>query len=353
MIVLCFLGIFLNAPQGAVEKSRLPAQAAESLENQALHRNTVNSCFLANISRPMQGRIRQLTDSARGQRRWPRLPGAPNKKQREAARAGARSGAIRLCMWPTVKRASRRVCQNDTLIRFPASSQSSYKPLKTHGNWMSRARRTLQKLGSTGEMGIPPPWEAALHFVAAATPRVAARFEKDHGYNWVRLRLFHTPKELPNNLEYTIALAQAEAEKEFETAIKMDGDSAGVECQLGEIAFLRSDLESAQAHYERAYALNQGDAEAQLGLGKVLMSTGKPQEAIKYLRMAVQSDPLDAQAHYRLGMAYKALKMADESRHELQLFQEIREAKGRVRQLYRQMHKQSRTLDEQLSGIDQ
>ena len=32
---------------------------------------------------------------------------------------------------------------------------------------------------------------------------------KDHGYNWIRLRLFHTPKELPNNLDYTIALAQA------------------------------------------------------------------------------------------------------------------------------------------------
>ncbi|HKN59854.1 MAG TPA: glycosyl hydrolase 53 family protein [Candidatus Acidoferrales bacterium] len=32
---------------------------------------------------------------------------------------------------------------------------------------------------------------------------------KDHGYNWVRLRVFNTPKELPNNLEYTIALAQA------------------------------------------------------------------------------------------------------------------------------------------------
>jgi arabinogalactan endo-1,4-beta-galactosidase len=31
---------------------------------------------------------------------------------------------------------------------------------------------------------------------------------KDHGYNWVRLRLFHTPTRLPNNLEYTIALAQ-------------------------------------------------------------------------------------------------------------------------------------------------
>jgi len=31
---------------------------------------------------------------------------------------------------------------------------------------------------------------------------------KDHGYNWIRLRLFHTPTRLPNNLAYTIALAQ-------------------------------------------------------------------------------------------------------------------------------------------------
>ena len=31
---------------------------------------------------------------------------------------------------------------------------------------------------------------------------------KDHGYNWVRLRLFNAPTQLPNSLEYTIALAQ-------------------------------------------------------------------------------------------------------------------------------------------------
>src|ERR1035438_6421747 len=31
---------------------------------------------------------------------------------------------------------------------------------------------------------------------------------KDHSYNWVRLRLFHTPTTLPNNLEYTLALAR-------------------------------------------------------------------------------------------------------------------------------------------------
>src|SRR5436305_751020 len=39
-------------------------------------------------------------------------------------------------------------------------------------------------------------------------PRPGLQILKDHGYNWVRLRLFHTPAQLPNNLEYTISLAK-------------------------------------------------------------------------------------------------------------------------------------------------
>jgi arabinogalactan endo-1,4-beta-galactosidase len=31
---------------------------------------------------------------------------------------------------------------------------------------------------------------------------------RNHGYSWIRLRLFHTPSALPNNLAYTIALAK-------------------------------------------------------------------------------------------------------------------------------------------------
>jgi arabinogalactan endo-1,4-beta-galactosidase len=31
---------------------------------------------------------------------------------------------------------------------------------------------------------------------------------KAHGYDWIRLRLFHTPTDLPNSLPYTIALAK-------------------------------------------------------------------------------------------------------------------------------------------------
>jgi arabinogalactan endo-1,4-beta-galactosidase len=31
---------------------------------------------------------------------------------------------------------------------------------------------------------------------------------KDHGYNWIRLRLFHAPTDLPNNINYTVAMAK-------------------------------------------------------------------------------------------------------------------------------------------------
>jgi arabinogalactan endo-1,4-beta-galactosidase len=32
---------------------------------------------------------------------------------------------------------------------------------------------------------------------------------RNHGYNWIRLRLFHSPSDLPNNLNYTITLAKS------------------------------------------------------------------------------------------------------------------------------------------------
>ncbi len=38
---------------------------------------------------------------------------------------------------------------------------------------------------------------------------------RDHGYNWIRLRLFHTPTALPNNLVYTITLAKAARQSGF------------------------------------------------------------------------------------------------------------------------------------------
>ncbi len=43
-------------------------------------------------------------------------------------------------------------------------------------------------------------------------PKPGLRIFSDHGYNWIRLRLFHSPTNLPNDLDYTIALAKSARE---------------------------------------------------------------------------------------------------------------------------------------------
>ena len=50
--------------------------------------------------------------------------------------------------------------------------------------------------------------DAGSVFKDGETAKPGLQIFKDHGYNWIRLRLFHTPTRLPNGLDYTIAIAQ-------------------------------------------------------------------------------------------------------------------------------------------------
>ncbi|MBN1815721.1 MAG: glycosyl hydrolase 53 family protein [Sedimentisphaerales bacterium] len=53
-------------------------------------------------------------------------------------------------------------------------------------------------------------------FKEGGIPKPALQIFRDHGYNWIRLRLFHTPSRLPNNLAYTITLAQEAKQMGFQ-----------------------------------------------------------------------------------------------------------------------------------------
>jgi tetratricopeptide (TPR) repeat protein len=149
------------------------------------------------------------------------------------------------------------------------------------------------------------------------------------------------------------AQAQAEAEKEVQAAARMEGDTAKVECLLGRIALLHSDQYQAFADYSRAYALDSADVEAQIGLAKTLVIMEKPEEALKYLRIAVQADPLNAEAHYRLAAVCRKLGRTEEAAKELHLFQEIKQTKNRVRELYKQMNRKPREQDDQTPDAPQ
>lgn len=133
--------------------------------------------------------------------------------------------------------------------------------------------------------------------------------------------------------------AQAEAQIELEAAVKADGDNAKVECTLGRIALLQNKSDEAYAHYQRAYQMNPNDVDAQLGLARILADQDKPQEALQYLRAAVQADPLNGPAHYRLSRVCQTLHLNEEAQKEIRLYQDIRQAKDRVAELYRQMNR--------------
>jgi tetratricopeptide (TPR) repeat protein len=143
--------------------------------------------------------------------------------------------------------------------------------------------------------------------------------------------LMQSPPSNPNAL--------AEAEKELQVALEIDGDSAKVEAKLGEIAYQRSSEISALKFYERAYQLNPKSPDALLGLALIEMQRKRPQQAAHYLRSAVEVDPLNAAAHYRLALAYRELHQMDAMKQQMQLFQNIKQTEARVVSLYQEMHK--------------
>lgn len=132
---------------------------------------------------------------------------------------------------------------------------------------------------------------------------------------------------------------EADVEKELGTVIATEGDSAKVQSVLAQIAFDRSDLDQARAHYSRALALDPKYTTAQIGLARVLMTAGDLQQAREHLEIAVHSDPLNSGAHYQLAQACRRLQMTDEAKKEFQLYQEIKKTRSQVEELYRQMNR--------------
>ncbi len=140
---------------------------------------------------------------------------------------------------------------------------------------------------------------------------------------------------------------QAEAQQELESSVAMEGDTAKVECEFARIAWLQGQTDQAFARYQKAYQLNPNEVQAQLGIANFLMKQQKAQEAIKYLLMAIQSDPLNTEAHYHLAQAYQRAQMPEKAQRELTLLSEIRKTKAQVEELYHQMNIQRKPQSDQ------
>ncbi len=142
------------------------------------------------------------------------------------------------------------------------------------------------------------------------------------------------------------AAAQSEAQKELETALRVDGESARIECAMGRDAFLQGNIEAALAHYERARQLMPGNGDALMGVARILMRQNKDADALPLLERAVDEDPLNGEAHYRYAMALKATGRTQEAEEQVRMYQTIRTSRDKVAHVYGEMNRRMKAAGE-------
>ncbi len=129
--------------------------------------------------------------------------------------------------------------------------------------------------------------------------------------------------------------AVGEARKEFEAELKADPASAPSEYELGEMARQARDWNAAIQHFSRAVKIDAEFAEAQIGLGKALVSAGRAKEAVAPLEAAVKLDRADPVAHYQLSFAYRRLSRTQDAEREMALYRQTTDEAARRRESIR------------------
>jgi tetratricopeptide (TPR) repeat protein len=137
--------------------------------------------------------------------------------------------------------------------------------------------------------------------------------------------------------------SREEAEKEFQAALVANPADANAEYELGEVAWSRSDFQTALQHYSSALQLHAHFIDAQIGMGKALTSMNQPAKALDYLIDAEHFDPENEIVHYRLALAYRKLGQKTDADREWATFQQIRNSQDSSRQLYQEMQQRPAT----------
>jgi tetratricopeptide (TPR) repeat protein len=130
-----------------------------------------------------------------------------------------------------------------------------------------------------------------------------------------------------------------EARKQLEVELAVNPADAHSEYQLGEIYWGKFHREEAMKHFTRAVDLLPNFVDALIALGKSWNSQGQPGKALASLQKAVQIDPENEVAHYRLAQAYRKLGKNLEAEQELTLFNKYREASASIGAIYRQVQR--------------
>ena len=70
----------------------------------------------------------------------------------------------------------------------------------------------------------------------------------------------------------------------------------------------------------------------------------QPARALKLLEQAVQLEPTNATAHYRLGSVYRKMGRTDDAKREMELYKKFKDLKEKLRSLYKELQVQPQEI---------
>lgn len=117
----------------------------------------------------------------------------------------------------------------------------------------------------------------------------------------------------------------ARAKAEFQAELANDGNNAQAWAYLGDTEIKLGNQENAASALNKAIQLQSDIRLAYIDLGIVLSEQNKYKDAIADFRKAVELDPGQPDAHYRLARAYQALGEKNEAEKEFARVQRLRQ----------------------------
>jgi tetratricopeptide (TPR) repeat protein len=136
---------------------------------------------------------------------------------------------------------------------------------------------------------------------------------------------------------------QAEAEAEFNAALALNPRDEKAELMLGMIAEKRDDMKSASSALSRSLELSPNDGDACTELAKVLVSLNQPEKARQMFERAIQIDPTNFVAHYRLSTLYREEGKTDEAKQEVSQYLKYKQMREKLEKTLHDMRFNSHT----------
>jgi tetratricopeptide (TPR) repeat protein len=130
---------------------------------------------------------------------------------------------------------------------------------------------------------------------------------------------------------------KASAELEYKAALAENVMDEKADSRLGDIASRNGNSAQAAEYYNAALHLQPGDAEAEFGLAKTLISMDQQAKALPVLERAVQLDPTNAAAHYRLSTLYREMGRNADSQHEVEEYKKYKLLKEKLEAAFKEM----------------